>query len=225
MKKLFISLICCLLIYGNLYSQIPKEFHGTYNVKLDFPIQEIADQVYEALMDIPNNFSGITLYDNDLSIGNMQNSTQQGTVIRPSCVVISDDGDAKTLAQGIRKNSFQVVDKENNEIYDPDDMTLIIEANGFYKKNNNTGTTSLIYKLKEGDTISMIHNERSFYDGKNSYRIDLDKNERLYLSEDEDSDRKKNYISFGFIDGTLSITFVYGRIMYPYLLYPIKDPL
>lgn len=225
MKKLFISLICCFLMYGNLYSQIPKEFHGTYSVKLDFDIEELAEQVHEALMDIPNNFSGITLYDNDLSIGNMQNYTQQGIVIRPSRVVFSDDGNAKTLAQTMRKNNFQIIDKENNETYDPDDMTLIIEANGFYKKNNNTGTTSLIYKLKEGDTISVIHNELSSYDGKNSYRIYLDKNERLYLSKDKDSDKTKNYISFGFIDGTVSITFVYGRMMYPYLLYPIKAPL
>lgn len=226
MKKLVMSVLCCcFLICENAYFQIPEEFHGTYRVKFDFPLQEVAEQVYEAIMDIPDNFGGITLYDNDLSVGNIRNSTMQGTVIRPRRVTIDGDCDVDCLKQALRKNSFQVVDNENNETYDPDDMTLIINANSIYKKNNNTEKLSLVYKLKESDTATLIHNEKSSYDNKTYYEIKLEKNERFYLLQDIYSEKNECRIVFGYSDGHKYISFHRGLMWSPFVLYPIKDAL
>lgn len=92
MKKLFISfLCCCFLIYGNLYPQIPEEFHGTYRVTLDYPFQDVAEQVYEALQNLSFNADGVRFYENDLSVGNMRSLTESRSyMIRPSRVVMED---------------------------------------------------------------------------------------------------------------------------------------
>ncbi len=225
MKKVFICfLCCCFLMYDNSYSQIPKEFQGEYKAVLDYPFHEIAEQVHEALMELPYSSEGIRFYDSDLSVGNIRSSVESApNFIRPSKIVFENENAVESMAKALRENSFQIIDIENNEIYDPDDMTLIINSNSIYKKNNNTGTISLVYKLKEDDSFNLIHKEESWYDKQQYYLLVLDYDELLYLSQNQISKLKPNYINLGYRDGNVYIMFYSGTAVYPYILHPIKD--
>ncbi|MDO5760427.1 MAG: hypothetical protein Q4Q06_05325 [Bacteroidota bacterium] len=177
-------------------------------------------------MDIPNNPNGIVLYDNDLSISNMKNTVSQGNVIYPRGVVLVDEEGTEAsiadLAMSLRKNGYQVIDKENNETYDPDDMTLIIDSNSIYKKNNNTGTVSLVYKLKDNDTFTLMPVEDSaFFDAPNYYKMDLEKGERLHLTKYTKAN-DSSYIELGYVNGSAYISVMCG-LWNPYILHPIKE--